>query len=32
MGVEAKRATVEPGHPKLTLARQCELLSLCRAS
>lgn len=32
MSVEAKRAAVEPGHSKLTLARQCELLGLCRAS
>ena len=32
MSVEAKRTAVEPGHLKLTLARQCELLGLCRAS
>jgi putative transposase len=27
-----KRAAVEPAHPELSVARQCELLDLCRAS
>jgi putative transposase len=32
MSVEAKRAAIEPGHPALSIARQCELLELARAS
>ena len=32
MGVDAKRAAVEPGHGALPIARQCELLGLARAS
>ncbi len=30
--VEAKRALVEPGHPELSIRRQCVLLGLSRAS
>jgi len=30
--VDQKRTAVEPDHPELSVARQCELLDLCRAS
>jgi putative transposase len=30
--VEAKRAAIEPGHPQLSVARQCELIGLARSS
>ncbi len=30
--VEAKRALIEPEHPTLSVARQCELLGLARSS
>lgn len=32
MDVDWRRAAVEPGHPALAIARQCELLGLARAS
>ena len=32
MGVEAQRAAIEPGHPVLSIARQCDLLGLARAT
>ncbi len=30
--IEAKRALIEPGHPELSIAQQCELLGLARSS
>src|SRR6266567_1887335 len=30
--IEAKRALIEPGHPDLSIVRQCELLGLARSS
>jgi putative transposase len=30
--IEAKRALIEPGHPDLSIAQQCELLGLARSS
>ena len=30
--IEAKRALIEPGHPELSIAHQCELLGLARSS
>ena len=30
--VETKRAAIEPDHPALSVARQCELVGLPRAS
>jgi putative transposase len=30
--VEEKRALIEPGHPYLSIAGQCELLELVRSS
>jgi putative transposase len=30
--VEAKRTLIEPGHPQLSLRRQCTLLGLARSS
>ncbi len=30
--VDQKRAAIEPQHPAISVARQCELLGLCRAS
>ena len=30
--MDEKRAAIEPAHPELSVARQCELLDLCRAS
>ena len=32
MSLAAKRRAVEPGHPPLSIARQCALLGLSRAS
>jgi putative transposase len=32
MGVEQKRLCIEPGHPELSIRRQCQLLGLSRAS
>lgn len=32
MSLEDKRESIEPGHPKLSIHRQCELISLSRAS
>ena len=32
MPVESKRGLIEPGHPQLSIARQCELLGLSRSS
>jgi putative transposase len=32
ISVEAKRALLEPGHPQLSLRRQCALLELARSS
>lgn len=31
-GLEEKRALIEPAHPELSVARQCELLGLARSS
>lgn len=31
-GVEAKRVLIEPDHPELSMAKQCELLGLARSS
>jgi putative transposase len=32
MSVEQKRCWIEPGHPELSISRQCQLLGLSRAS
>jgi putative transposase len=32
LSLAAKRGAVEPGHPQLSIARQCALLGLSRAS
>lgn len=32
LSLAAKRGAVEPGHPQLSIARQCTLLGLSRAS
>ncbi len=32
MSVQEKRACIEAGHPQLSIARQCELIGLARAS
>jgi putative transposase len=32
MSVADKRRCIEPGHPRLSIARQCELIGLARAS
>jgi putative transposase len=32
MSVEQKRLCIEPGHPELSISRQCQLLGLSRAS
>jgi putative transposase len=32
LSVEAKRGLIEPGHARLSVRRQCELVGLCRAS
>ena len=32
MSVEQKRLCIEPGHPELSIGRQCQLLGLSRAS
>ena len=30
MSVERRRQMIEPGHPKLSVVRQCELVSISR--
>ena len=30
--IEEKRALIEPGHPDISIARQCELMELARSS
>ena len=30
MSVERRRQMIEPGHPRLSIARQCELVSISR--
>jgi putative transposase len=32
LAIDAKRALVEPAHPQLSIARQCELLGLPRST
>ena len=32
MSVQRKRQTIEPGHPDLSVVRQCELVSTSRSS
>ena len=32
MSVEHRRALIEPGHGQLSIARQCELVSISRSS
>jgi len=32
LSLEEKRRCIEPGHPRLSIARQCELIGLSRAS
>jgi putative transposase len=32
LSVEAKRVLIEPGHPELSIAQQCQLLGLARSS
>jgi putative transposase len=32
MSIEQKRLCIEPGHPELSISRQCRLLGLSRAS
>ena len=32
LGIEERRRMIEPDHPKLPIARQCELLGLARAT
>jgi len=31
MGVEEKRAMIEPGHPEISVSRQCELIGMNRS-
>ena len=32
MSVERRRELIEPGHPRLSVVRQCELVSISRSS